>query len=60
MNMDKWPKHPDGRNKKIGEMTSDEARQVTKDACGRLMEEFANPLVREKIQAILEDKRVDH
>ena len=35
-----WPKHADGRNKKIGEMTPDERRQVANDAGRKLQAEF--------------------
>lgn len=38
-----WPKHPDGRPKKIGEMTFEEARDQTRIACDRLKTEFENP-----------------
>jgi hypothetical protein len=34
-----WPKHPDGSNRTIGEMTRDEARAQTGAACRRLAEE---------------------
>lgn len=38
---DNWPKHPDGRNKKIGEMTPDEAERVTREAVEKIAREFA-------------------
>lgn len=40
--MTNWPKHQDGRNKKIGEMTTAERRSVMKDAAARLKVEFEN------------------
>ena len=56
--MAEWPKHPDGRPMKMGEMTREQAREQTKLACKRLEAEFANPLVQEKIAAILDGKSV--
>lgn len=41
--MKKRPKHPDGRPKKIGEMTFEEAREQTRIACDRLRVEFEHP-----------------
>jgi hypothetical protein len=48
-----WPKHPDGSNKTIGEMTRDEARAQTGAACRRLAAEFNRPGVKAGIAAIL-------
>jgi hypothetical protein len=36
-----WPKHPDGTDKKIGEMTAAEASEVHRRAIDRLKPEFA-------------------
>ena len=36
-----WTRHPDGKPKKIGEMTSEETGQVTRDAVARLQPKFA-------------------
>lgn len=38
-----WPKHPDGRPMKIGEMTFKQARDQTRIACDRLKADFENP-----------------
>lgn len=38
--MSEWPKHPDGRNKKIGEMTREEADAVTRAAVEHVAKEF--------------------
>lgn len=32
----KWPKHPDGRSKKYGEMTAEQQRAQIKAVCERL------------------------
>jgi hypothetical protein len=58
--MTNWPKHPDGRPKKIGEMTPEEQRRHVKAACKRLEAEFARPDVQEKIAAILHGDHVDN
>lgn len=36
-----WPKHPDGRNMRIGEMSAADAQRVSEDAVKRLVPEFA-------------------
>lgn len=38
-----WPKHEDGRLKKIGEMTQDEARGVFKASAQRIKAEIEHP-----------------
>jgi len=38
-----WPTHPDGRNKKIGEMTNAERDAVTRAAAARLQAEADDP-----------------
>jgi hypothetical protein len=43
MSDDTWPKHPDGRNKKMGEMTQDERRTQWKAAGARVMGHFQRP-----------------
>jgi hypothetical protein len=57
---DTWPKHPDGRNKKMGELTAGEQKEVFRRACLKLKAEFEHPLVQEKIAAILRDEHVNH
>lgn len=56
--MTTWPKHSDGRNMKLGEMTPEQRREQTRLACKRLEQEFANPLVQEKIAAVLNGANV--
>lgn len=53
--MSDWPKHTDGRNKKIGEMTAEERHAVTKGAAQRLQAEFDDPssTLRRGVEAIL-------
>lgn len=41
--MSDWPKHPDGRNMKIGEMTREQAREVTQRAGAKLQAEANDP-----------------
>jgi hypothetical protein len=53
--MTNWPKHADGRNKKIGEMTREEARTVTKAACHRVQAHFDRPEVQAGIEKFLNE-----
>lgn len=39
--MNDWPKHPDGSNKSIGEMTEQERILVFKDCIEQMIPEFA-------------------
>lgn len=48
-----WPKHPDGRNKKMGEMTADERRTQWKAAADRAKVYFEQPGVRAGIAAVM-------
>ena len=57
---DTWPRHPNGRNKKMGEMTREEQDRETRKALGRLQQEFDDPLVKEKIIAVLNGQPVNH
>ena len=41
--MTKWPTHPNGENKKMGEMTPEERRACVKASVSRLKAEFENP-----------------
>ena len=43
MSDDTWPKHPDGRNKKMCEMTQDERRTQWTAAGARVMGHFQRP-----------------
>lgn len=52
--MSDWPKHKDGRNKKIGEMTPEERRAVFKDAVLRVQKEFDDPRTQEKLKHVLD------
>lgn len=51
--MDTWPKHSDGRPKKMGEMTRDEQLRESRKAAARVKAEFEHPCVQEKIAAFL-------
>ena len=48
-----WPKHPDGRNKRMGEMTKDERRAQWQAAGQRLQAEFNDPGVKARLAAAL-------
>jgi hypothetical protein len=48
-----WPKHPDGRNKKMGEMTADERRAQWKGAADRAKAYFEQPVVKAGIAAVV-------
>lgn len=39
----KWPTHPDGRNKRMGEMTREEQDAQIKASCARLKAEIESP-----------------
>lgn len=51
--MSEWPKHPDGRNMKLGEMTPEQRRLVWTEAGKRLEAEFAQPHVKAQLSRIL-------
>ncbi|MGD9670275.1 MAG: hypothetical protein AB7U75_14755 [Hyphomicrobiaceae bacterium] len=53
--MSNWPKHEDGSNKKVGEMTREERRGVFKDACAKLQGQFADPRFQAGIERVLSD-----
>lgn len=55
--MMEWPKHADGRPKKMGEMTADERREQAKLAVSRLKREFENPEVKAAIRKFLKYER---
>ena len=44
-----WPTHPDGRPKKMGEMSKEEQRAHTVAALQRIKREIEHPLMREAI-----------
>jgi hypothetical protein len=48
-----WPKHPDGRNNKMGEMTADERRAQWKAAGARAEQYFKQPSVQAGIAAVI-------
>jgi hypothetical protein len=48
-----WPRHPDGRPKKVGEMTREESRAVAEAACARLKAEFEQPHVQRAFAEML-------
>jgi hypothetical protein len=48
-----WPKHPDGSNKRVGDMTPEERRAVFKAAGIRLKAELERPEVQERVAHVL-------
>jgi hypothetical protein len=48
--MTNWPKHANGSNKKVGEMTREERRRVTVESCKRLKNEFEQPHVKAALE----------
>ncbi len=44
--MSTWPKHPDGTNKTMGEMTPEERREQTMLSCERLRKKFEAALTK--------------
>lgn len=55
-----WPKHEDGTNKRVGDMTPEEQRAVFKAAAERVQAEFARPEVQDKLAAVLNGERTDN
>lgn len=55
-----WPTHADGTNKKMGEMTREEQREQFRAAGRRLQDEFENPLVQQKLSALLSGVETKH
>jgi len=54
---DIWPRHPDGRPMKMGEIPRDQQRKIEKHVLTKLEEEFKRPEVRAHLASILgEDK----
>jgi hypothetical protein len=45
-----WPMHPDGRQKKMGEMTPEERKAQFKDAVQRVKTTMETPAMRQAIQ----------
>lgn len=58
--MSEWPKHLNGKNKKIGEMTQVERKAVFTNAVNTVKKEFENPLVQEKLAAVLNNQSVNN
>ncbi len=54
MSDENWPRHPDGRRMKMGEMTSVQRREVVADACSALQKWFGKPEVRAGLAAALD------
>lgn len=53
-----WPRHPDGRPKKMGEMTRAERRERFVEAVQEVKKTFEHPLMREKVAEILRGGKV--
>jgi hypothetical protein len=59
LRMSEWPKHPDGRPMKMGEMTPEQRREQAAIACKRLEAAFKHPRVQESLSRILSDPSPD-
>jgi hypothetical protein len=55
MTKTEWPKRPDGSNKTMGEMTSEERRVQFAAACQRVKAEFEHPKMQEMFQRVLSE-----
>ena len=53
-----WPKHSDGRPMRLGEMSRAQAAAQFKAAAQRVAVEFSNPLMQEKLAAVLRGESV--
>lgn len=54
-----WPTHPDGRLKKMGEMTKAEQREQIRLACLKVKRELESPQMRDALQRIDEQLEKD-
>ena len=54
--MSDWPKHADGRPKKVGEMTSEERRGVFVDAVAEVKANLETPHMRAQIASVLNER----
>jgi len=50
---DNWPKHPDGRNMKIGEMTQQQRREVSERALSKVCADMNRPAMRAALSDML-------
>lgn len=50
-----WPKHPDGRNMKMGEMTPEQRRAQWKAAAERFKAEVERPEMQAQLVRVLND-----
>lgn len=48
---DHWPRHSDGRRKKMGEMTSQEMHQALRPVLANLKEELESPEFRAAVES---------
>ena len=51
--MTDWPKHPDGRNMKMGELPRDVQLKIMREACAKLKAEFETPEAQAQFSRIL-------
>lgn len=55
-----WPRHDDGRPKKIGEMEPAERSKIIQRACERVKAEFESPAMQEAMKAVLTAEPASH
>lgn len=48
-----WPKHPDGRNMKMGEMSREQQLAILRASCAKLKEELESPAMQAQMSRIL-------
>lgn len=61
MDDDNWPKHPDGRNKKLGELPKEQQMEIVRRAAEKVAAEFQRPEVQAGLAAVLDaDPRCPH
>lgn len=53
--MANWPTHPDGTNKRVGDMTPEERKRVFAEAAARVKADFERPEVQRRMAELLDD-----
>ena len=53
--MTDWPKHPDGQNMKMGEMTPEQRREQWKAAVARVKANIERPEMQAQLARVLND-----
>lgn len=55
MSTDNWPKHPDGRPMKMGEMTTEQRRKLWREAAAKVKADFEQPEMQAQLARVMND-----